>query len=117
MEIVPGVHQLTCLFGSKRMIFAYLLVGESASMLVDTGCAHSPAQDILPYMQRIGFDPARLTYVLITHSDVDHQGGNAPMKRAAPNALFMCHNLDLPWIESADALGTGRDSQFEHDHG
>ncbi len=117
MEIAAGIHQITCLFGSQRMIFAYLLVGESASMLVDTGCAHNPAQDILPYMQRIGFDPTRLTYILITHSDVDHQGGNAPMKRAAPDALFLCHNLDRPWIESADALVKGRYSQFERDHG
>lgn len=99
------------------MIFAYLLVGETATMLVDTGCAHNPAQDILPYMEQINFDPARLTYVLITHSDVDHQGGNAPMKRAAPNALFMCHTLDRLWIESADALVVGRYSQFERDHG
>jgi glyoxylase-like metal-dependent hydrolase (beta-lactamase superfamily II) len=105
MEIAPGIHHITCTFGNQRMIFAYLLVGESASMLVDTGCKHNPAQDILPYMQSIGFDPARLTYVLITHSDVDHQGGNAPM------------NLDRPWIESADALVKGRYSQFERDHG
>jgi glyoxylase-like metal-dependent hydrolase (beta-lactamase superfamily II) len=117
MEIAPGIHQITCLFGNKRMIFAYLLVGERASMLVDTGCAHNPAQDILPYMASISFDPARLTYVLITHSDVDHQGGNAPMQRAAPNALFLCHNLDRPWIESGEALVKGRYSQFEGDHG
>ena len=34
------------------MIFAYLLVGETASMLVDNGCAHNSAQDILPYWSR-----------------------------------------------------------------
>ena len=117
MEIAPGIHQITCLFGNKRMVFVYLLIGETASMLVDTGCAHNPAQDIQPYMARIGFDPARLTYILITHSDSDHQGGNAPMKHAAPNALFMCHNLDRPWIESAEALVNGRYAQFERDHG
>lgn len=117
MDIAPGIHQITCLFGNERMIFAYLLIGDTGSMLVDTGCAHNPVQDILPYMERIGFDPGRLTYILITHSDVDHQGGNAPMRRAAPNALFMCHNLDRPWIESADALVKGRYSQFEQDHG
>jgi glyoxylase-like metal-dependent hydrolase (beta-lactamase superfamily II) len=99
------------------MIFAYLLVGADAAMLVDTGCAHNPTQDILPYMRRIGFDPARLTYILITHSDLDHQGGNLPMKQAAPQALLLCHNLDRAWIESADALITGRYAQFEADHG
>ena len=117
MEVAPGIHQITCRFGAQRMVFVYLLVGESASMLIDTGCAHNPAQEILPYMAQIGFDPARLTYILITHSDVDHQGGNAPMKRAAPNARLLCHNLDRPWIDSADALVRGRYSQFERDHG
>lgn len=117
MEIAPGIHQINCTFGGTRMVFCYLLVGERASMLVDTGCAHNPKQDILPYMQSIGFDPARLTYILITHSDLDHQGGNLPMKQAAPQSLLVCHNLDRPWIESADAIIAGRYAQFEQDHG
>ncbi|MBI5667411.1 MAG: MBL fold metallo-hydrolase [Chloroflexi bacterium] len=117
MEIAPGIHQIKCLFGGTRMVFCYLLIGDHASMLVDTGCAHNPAQDILPYMGRIGFDPASLTYILITHSDVDHQGGNLPMKDSAPQAVLMCHNLDRPWVEDAEALIQGRYSQFEADHG
>lgn len=117
MEIAAGIHQIKCTFGAGRMVFVYLLIGENAAMLVDTGCAHNPQQDILPYMQQIGFDPARLTYILITHSDLDHQGGNAPMKAAAPQALLTCHNLDRPWIEDAEALIAGRYSQFEQDHG
>lgn len=117
MEIAPGIHQIKCVFGGKRMIFAYLLVGDQGALLVDTGCAHNPAQDILPYMQSVGVDPRRLTAILITHSDVDHQGGNRPMKAAAPQALLMCHNLDRPWIDSGEALIKGRYSQFEADHG
>jgi glyoxylase-like metal-dependent hydrolase (beta-lactamase superfamily II) len=117
MEIVPGVHQISCLFGMNRMVFVYLLIGDQASMLVDTGCAHNPEQDILPYMKQIGFDPKRLTYILMTHSDIDHQGGNQPMKKAAPQALLMGHNLDRPWLDSTEALIAGRYSQFEQDHG
>lgn len=117
MEIAPGIHQIPCLFGGGRLVYTYLLVGDNASMLVDTGCAHNPQQDILPYMASIGFDPSRLTYILITHSDMDHQGGNAPMKAAAPAARLVCHELDRPWIESTEALITGRYSQFEIDHG
>ena len=32
------------------MVYCHLLIGDQAAMLVDTGCAHNPAQDILPYM-------------------------------------------------------------------
>ncbi len=84
MEIAPGIHRIHCAFGNRRMVFVYLLVGETASLLVDTGCAHNPAQEILPYMASIGLDPQQLTYILITHSDFDHQGGNAAMKRRRP---------------------------------
>jgi len=93
------------------------LIGTEASMLVDTACAHNPAQDILPYMEKIGFDPQDLNYILISHSDLDHQGGNQAMKEAAPNAILMCHNLDRPWIESTDALIKGRYLQWDEPHG
>lgn len=117
MEIAPSIHRIPCAFGQNRMVFVHLLIGDRASMLVDTGCAHNPQQDILPYMEHINFDPAALTYMLISHSDMDHQGGNQPMKDAAPQALIACHNLDRPWIESTEALITGRYSQFEAAHG
>jgi glyoxylase-like metal-dependent hydrolase (beta-lactamase superfamily II) len=117
MEIAPGIHRITCMFGNNRMVFVHLLIGSKAAMLVDTACAHNPAQEILPYMSSIGFDPHRLTYIVISHSDIDHQGGNQPMKEAAPQALLVCHNLDRPWIESTEALIRGRYSQFEQDHG
>jgi glyoxylase-like metal-dependent hydrolase (beta-lactamase superfamily II) len=117
MEIAPDIHRITCRFGQNRMVFVYLLIGETTSLLVDTGCAHNPQQDILPYMARLGFDPQRLGYILITHSDTDHQGGTAPMKRAAPEARLLAHRLDQSWIERAEALIQGRYSQFEQDHG
>lgn len=117
MEIVHGIHRINCKFGNNRMVYVHLLVGTEASMLVDTGCAHNPEQDILPYMKSIGFDPQKLTYILISHSDLDHQGGNQPMKQAAPRALVTCHNLDRAWIEDTEALIVGRYSQFEADHG
>jgi glyoxylase-like metal-dependent hydrolase (beta-lactamase superfamily II) len=117
MEIAPNIHRIPCIFGGNRIVFTHLLIGTEAAMLVDTACAHNPQQDILPYMEKIGFDPKRLTYIVISHSDLDHQGGNQPMKNAAPQALLACHNLDKPWIESTEALITGRYMQFDEPHG
>jgi glyoxylase-like metal-dependent hydrolase (beta-lactamase superfamily II) len=117
MEIAPGVHRIECRFDKNRMAYVHLFVGTEAVMIVDTCCAHNPEQDILPYMQSIGVEPYQLKYIITSHSDLDHQGGNRPMKEAAPRAILMCHNLDRPWIENTDALIEGRYAQFDKDHG
>ncbi len=117
MEISPGIHRIKCTFGDNRMVYIHLLIGDQSCLLVDTGCGHNPDQEILPYMTEAGLNPADLTYILISHSDLDHQGGDAPMKQIAPQALLMCHDLDRPWVEDTEALIAGRYSQFEKDHG
>ena len=117
MEIAPNVHRIPCVFMGDRVANVHLLVGEESSILLDTCCAHNPAQEILPYMERIGFDRERLSYIIISHSDLDHQGGNAPMKAAAPNAKMFCHTLDRSWIESTEAIMQGRYLQFDAPHG
>lgn len=117
MEIAPGIHRIQCNFGGSRMVFVHLLVGDDKSMLVDTGCAHNPQQDILPYMHAHNIALDRLRYIVISHSDLDHQGGNRPMKEAAPNALLACHHLDYPWVSDTEALIHGRYAQFDAKHG
>ena len=117
MEIAPDIHRIPCIFMGERVAYVHLLIGEESSILLDTCCAHNPAQEILPYMERIGFDREKLSYIIISHSDLDHQGGNEPMKAAAPNAKMFCHSLDLPWIESTDAIMQGRYLQFDAPHG
>ncbi len=117
MEIAPGVYRIPCIFFDTRVVYCHLLVGQTRSLLIDTAMSSSPKNEILPYMQSIGFDPARLDYVLITHSDIDHQEGNDAIRAAAPDARFMCHNLDRPVIESMQALDNIRYRQFYADHG
>jgi glyoxylase-like metal-dependent hydrolase (beta-lactamase superfamily II) len=117
MEIADGIHRIKCRFGNNRMVYCHLLAGEEGALLIDTGCAPNPQQDILPYMAQINVDPSQLKYIVISHSDLDHQGGNAPMKAIAPSAVLMCHLLDEPWVADTEALISGRYSQFEADHG
>src|SRR5260221_8712013 len=116
-EIAPGIHRIPAVFFETRIVAIHLLIGESRSMLIDPGMADTPEKYVFPYMQKIGFDPARLDYVLITHSDIDHQEGNPAVRKVAPMSIFMCHNLDKPWVESMQALDNGRYRQFAADHG
>jgi glyoxylase-like metal-dependent hydrolase (beta-lactamase superfamily II) len=116
VEIAPGIYRIACPFGD-RVVYCHLIVGGERVVLIDTGMADSPEKHIFPYMRQIGLAPDRIDLVAITHSDVDHQGGNDVIKQAAPRALFACHALDAPWIESPEALIAGRYSQFEAKHG
>jgi glyoxylase-like metal-dependent hydrolase (beta-lactamase superfamily II) len=116
-EVAPRIHRIPALFFDTRVVCCHLLIGQNHSLLIDTGMANTPEAYVLPYMEKIGFDPAKLTYILLTHSDIDHQEGNEAMRLVAPNALFMCHNLDRPWVESLEALENGRYRQFFADHG
>jgi glyoxylase-like metal-dependent hydrolase (beta-lactamase superfamily II) len=97
MDVAPGIYRIESILG-PRPFSQYLLVGER-SLLVDTGVAETPAEVILPFLE------GRLPdLVLNSHADVDHFGGNAAIAEAAPNAVFLAHALDAPWIESSEAI-------------
>ncbi|MDQ4076111.1 MAG: MBL fold metallo-hydrolase [Chloroflexota bacterium] len=101
-EVQPGLHQIEQELGG-RYLFQYLLLGER-SMLVDTGIASSPDEVILPYFEQIGFDPSNLDYIVISHADVDHFGGNARMREVAPQAILATHRLDAHWVGDRERI-------------
>jgi glyoxylase-like metal-dependent hydrolase (beta-lactamase superfamily II) len=116
MELYKGAHQISSLYKDGRYLFQYLLTG-SRTILVDSGVAHTPDQAILPYLETIGVSPDRLTLVIITHPDLDHQGGNAAMRKAAPQALIACGEADRHMVEDPRCLFRERYNFLRKDHG
>jgi glyoxylase-like metal-dependent hydrolase (beta-lactamase superfamily II) len=102
MEVAPGIHRIESVLG-PRPFSQYLLRGER-TMLVDTGVAGTPDDVIFPFLGSAGSSPADLDFVLNTHADVDHFGGNAAVRGAAPGAVFCAHAADAPWIEDRDRI-------------
>ncbi len=106
-EVVPGIFRIESVLG-PRPFAQYLLWGGAGwgtrSLLVDTGVAATPGEVILPALGEVGLDPAALDWVLLSHADVDHVGGNAAVRAAAPRALFAAHALDAPWVASAERM-------------
>jgi glyoxylase-like metal-dependent hydrolase (beta-lactamase superfamily II) len=96
MEVAPGIHRIESTLG-PRPFSQYLLLGER-SLLVDTGINTTPKEVILPFFETVGLDPAGLDFVLLSHADVDHFGGNAAMREAALRSIFMAHEADADWI-------------------
>jgi glyoxylase-like metal-dependent hydrolase (beta-lactamase superfamily II) len=115
MEIRPGIHRVEWPIGG-RPAYSYLFVGERV-LLVDTGLASTPEEWLLPYMSSHGIDPQRVDFVLSTHSDMDHTGGNAKAAALFPRALLMCNELDRPMVEDLERMIVGRYGEFLPDHG
>jgi glyoxylase-like metal-dependent hydrolase (beta-lactamase superfamily II) len=112
-EVVPGVTRIESILGPRP--FSQYLLHDERVLLVDTGVKETPAEVILP---ALGGAPA--DFVLVSHADVDHFGGNSAIRAAMPDAVFCAHALDTPWIEDAalilrerygwyDAFGVGYD--------
>lgn len=100
VEVVPGIERIESVFGPRP--FAQYLLRAERPMVIDTGIDSTPAGVIAPYFEQTGFDPASLIFVLTSHADVDHFGGNSAMRAVAPNALFCASTADTPLIASRD---------------
>jgi len=104
-EMAPGIFRIESVLGPRP--FAQHLVwggpGER-SLLVDTGIVSTPGEVILPALREVGLEPAALDWILVSHADVDHCGGNAALRAAAPRALVCAHAADAAWVGSREKI-------------
>jgi glyoxylase-like metal-dependent hydrolase (beta-lactamase superfamily II) len=115
MELYDHVHQIQSLFGGRNL-FQYFFMADN-TVLVDTGIAETPEKVILPYMDRLGLPPERLTLAVTTHADLDHQGGNNAIKISSPHTLLACGEADRELVENPRKLFSDRYNYLEDEHG
>src|SRR5215210_1456640 len=101
-EVASGIYRIESILGPRP--FAQYLLRDERSLLVDTGIMSTPDEVLLPAFQELGLDPADLDYVLISHADVDHFGGNAAIRTAAPRAIVCAHVADCDWIGDRERI-------------
>jgi len=116
MELRPGLHRIEAPLG-ERFIAMYLLDGPAGGLLFDTGIAESVTGTLLPYLESIGYDLARLRWVISSHCDFDHTGGNAALLAAAPHVELMAGRLDVPLAEDLEVLIAQRYGEFRETDG
>jgi glyoxylase-like metal-dependent hydrolase (beta-lactamase superfamily II) len=102
MEVAPGIHRVASILGPRP--FSQYLLHDERTLLVDTGVAGTPEEVILPYLDSVDLDPGDLDFVLNTHADVDHFGGNAAIREQAHGSVFCAHAADVPWIENRERI-------------
>jgi glyoxylase-like metal-dependent hydrolase (beta-lactamase superfamily II) len=115
LEVAPDIHRIEFPF-ADRMACCYALVGERV-LIVDSGLDATPGEHVLPYLDSLGVDRERIDYLLSTHADLDHTGGNASLLEAAPRTRLLAHELDRAMIEDVDRLFEDRYDGFRDDHG
>lgn len=116
MQIRPGLHRIVAPLG-ERFIAMHLLTGPDGALLFDTGVAGSVSGTLLPYLKEIGVDSAAIRWVISSHCDFDHTGGNAALAAVAPNAQFLAGRADVPMTEDVELLISGRYGEFrDRDH-
>ena len=115
MEILDGIHRIDAEVGG-RPLYLYLFLGER-NLLLDAGCATTVGDTILPYLDSLGLGPRDIDLLVITHSDLDHQGGAHALARANPDLTVACGALDRELVSDPDAIMAQRYGAFRVDHG
>lgn len=115
MEVLDGIHRIDAEVGG-RPLFLFLFLGER-NLLLDAGCATTVAESVLPYLSGLGLGPRDLDLLVITHSDLDHQGGAHALASANPDLTIACGALDRELVCDPAAIIARRYDAFRVDHG
>jgi glyoxylase-like metal-dependent hydrolase (beta-lactamase superfamily II) len=116
MLVTPGLHRIVCPIG-PRFVALYVIVGDKHTLLVDTGFDDSIRSHLVNYFKENNLSIDAIKYVINTHSDYDHTGGNKAVRELIPNALICAGERDRKMIENLDSMFYDRYNEFELEHG
>jgi glyoxylase-like metal-dependent hydrolase (beta-lactamase superfamily II) len=105
VEIGDNTWRLQSRVG-PRNVYQYLIASEDRDelLLIDAGMAETPREVVLPALRRLGLSESDLRWVVVTHPDVDHQGGLAGLREACENALAACGFADRAMVGDPEKL-------------
>jgi glyoxylase-like metal-dependent hydrolase (beta-lactamase superfamily II) len=104
-EIIRGVY----LIGGSGITSAddaaiYLIDFSGTLVLIDSGAGKSASQ-IVRNVEMLGFNPADISDLILTHCHIDHIG-SAPFFRKQYDTKILIHELDAKAVETGDSLKT-----------
>jgi len=86
--------------GHKQVITPVLLQDEQNTILVDCGYPHFISLLEEAFTQK-GTTLDKITKIIVTHHDMDHDGSLAELKQKYPHVEVIAHELEVPYIEGA----------------
>lgn len=117
VEIAPRTWRVESLIGTRNLFQYVLADGDGNSLVIDTGTSATPRDAILPALRHTGLAPEAVAYVVVTHPDLDHQGGLAGLRDVMPSMVACCGFADRGLVENPERLITDRYGAYEHPHG
>ncbi|WXG41378.1 MAG: MBL fold metallo-hydrolase [Candidatus Freyarchaeum deiterrae] len=90
MEIADGIY---C-FKGIRAANSYLYIAGSKGFVIDTGLTRN-GKKIASQIRALGKDSLKIEAIILTHSDIDHSGSAAELKRIT-GAKVAIHEDDAP---------------------
>jgi glyoxylase-like metal-dependent hydrolase (beta-lactamase superfamily II) len=116
-EVGERTWRIATMIG-ERDLFQYLIAGEDErAVLIDTGTARTPEEAILPALADLGLKRDAVALAVVTHPDLDHQGGLATLREALPQARMACGFADVGLVGAPEQLVVDRYGAYEHAHG
>jgi glyoxylase-like metal-dependent hydrolase (beta-lactamase superfamily II) len=82
MEIVPNVHQVPDVTAN-----VFIIIEDQGLTLIDAGLPRSDKK-IIQYLDTLGYTSFDIKHIIITHADLDHFGGLAPLQRASQAVTY-----------------------------
>ena len=95
MKVTDDIHSID----GMGFVNAYAVIDDEGVTLVDTGLP-GRSEAVLSYLHGLGFEPADVHTIVLTHGDNDHIG-NAAALQAATGAKVAIHEADAPALTGA----------------
>jgi glyoxylase-like metal-dependent hydrolase (beta-lactamase superfamily II) len=120
-EYDGGVIAVDSTYNRPHMAACYLLEGEGAVAIIETGTNDSVPR-LMQALEQRGWAPEQVSHVIVTHVHLDHAGGAGAMMQACPNATFVVHPrgarhmIDPSKLEASVRQVYG-DEIFDRDYG
>lgn len=104
-EIIDGIY----LIGGPNITAAddaaiYLIDFSSGLAMIDAGAGKSSMQ-IVSNIEMLGFNPANISHLILTHCHIDHIG-SAPFFNERFGTKILIHEMDAKALETGDSLKT-----------
>ena len=104
-EIIGGIY----LIGGPNITSyddaaIYLIDFSEDLVMIDAGAGRSSTQ-IVRNIEMLGFNPANILHLILTHCHLDHIG-SAPFFKESYGTKILIHELDAKAVETGDSLKT-----------